>query len=199
MFNKRTFIRWGFNKGRNFLDMKNIKNSIVIKTYHLQRSVCVYYPWQLSTLYLKNRLGLVSILLPSFYFSKATPDKIYFTLSNIRWFKSFVNHIFTFYNSLFNFYYVKIKIRGLGYRLREIIDGFYYFFFNFTNYYYLQTPDNLFISMYKKRLLIVSLNWQVMKLVLSEILLLKTLGPYRLRGIRIPRQIILLKKSGKTV
>lgn len=63
----------------------------------------------------------------------------------------------------------------------------------------MHAPNNLFISMYKKRLLIVSLDWQAMKLVLPEILLSKTLGPYRLRGLRIPRQIILLKKSGKTI
>lgn len=66
--------------------------------------------------------------------------------------------MFTFYNSLLNFFFIKIKIRGLGYRIREIMDGYYYFFFNYTNYYYLYSPDNLFISMYKKRLLMISLN-----------------------------------------
>lgn len=126
-------------------------------------------------------------------------NKISFIFHNAIWFKHFIKHVFTFYNTLFNFYFVKLKIRGLGYRIREISEGYYYFFFNYTNYYYMHSPNNLFITMYKKRLLIISLNWQSLKLVLSEILLLKTLGPYRLRGLRIPRQIILLKKSGKTI
>ena len=172
---------------------------IIRKTYKLQSNMNIYYSWELSTLYLKNKLGLVSILLPSYYFNKISVNKVYFLLPNIKRFKSFIRHIFTFYNTLFNFYYVKVKIRGLGYRLREIIDGFYYFFFNYTNFYYIHVPNNIFISMYKKKLLIISLNWQELKLVLSEILLLKSLGPYRLRGLRIPRQILLLKKSGKSI
>jgi len=42
-------------------------------------------------------------------------------------------------------------------------------------------------------------NFALLKMVFSNILLLKNVGPYRLRGIRYPRQIILLKKGGKTV
>ena len=50
---------------------------------------------------------------------------------------------------------------------------------------------------YKKRFLIMSKNWFVLKLILNHILDLKRVGPYELRGIRLSKTIILKKKSGK--
>jgi hypothetical protein len=65
--------------------------------------------------------------------------------------------------------------------------------------YYIHVPKNIIIKWYKKRIIFISNNFILLKLLFSHILLLKLLGPYRLRGIRYPRQIILLKKGGKKV
>lgn len=169
-----------------------------IKYFNLTK-INIYYSQSLSLFFVRNSLGLLFLYLPSFYFVKQSSHRIIFLFEKAKFFKSFIKHLFILYDRLFNFYYIKIKMRGLGYRIREITQNFYYFFFNYTNYYYFHSPSNFFISVYKKRLLMVSLNWQSLKLVLSQILLLKTLGPYRLRGLRIPRQFVLLKKSGKTI
>ena len=75
----------------------------------------------------------------------------------------------------------------------------YYFFFNYTNMYYFYIPENVLIKWYKKRLILISNNFTVLKILFAHILLLKKLGPYRLRGIRYPRQILLLKKKLKNL
>jgi len=94
-------------------------------------------------------------------------------------------------------YFVKIKIRGLGYRLRSICDTCHYFFFNYTNYFFFFSPSSIVIKTYKKRMLLLSFNWMILKDVLSHILLLRELGPYALHGLRFAKQIVFLKKRTK--
>lgn len=56
---------------------------------------------------------------------------------------------------------------------------------------------NIIIKIYKKRMLLLSLNWSVLKLILSYILTLRKIGPYNLDGIRLLKSMLVLKKSGK--
>lgn len=42
--------------------------------------------------------------------------------------------------------------------MRKLSDLLYYFFFNYTNYFYLYVPSNIFISIYKKRAILVGYN-----------------------------------------
>jgi hypothetical protein len=63
--------------------------------------------------------------------------------------------------------------------------------------YYIYIPKNLLIKWYKKRLILISNDLILIKIIFAEILLLKKLGSYKIIGIRYPRQIILIKKGGK--
>jgi hypothetical protein len=65
--------------------------------------------------------------------------------------------------------------------------------------YYFYVPKNLLIKWYKKRLLLISNDFKLLKLIFAQILLLKKIGVYKLIGIRFPRQIILIKKGGKKI
>jgi hypothetical protein len=96
-------------------------------------------------------------------------------------------------------YFIKLKLRGLGYRVRELYENCYYFFFNYTNFFYIFMPAKSLIKSYRKRILLVSSSWFLLKLITAHILLLKKLGIYNLRGIRFVKHIILLKKSGKKI
>jgi len=88
-------------------------------------------------------------------------------------------------NNLFlDLYFFKLRIKGLGYRLRTIADNFHYIFFNYTNYYYIYIPANLLIKIYKKRLIIISYFWHTLRLFISHLLLLQEIGPYKLYGLR---------------
>jgi hypothetical protein len=74
----------------------------------------------------------------------------------------------------------------------------YSFHFHFINFFYLFLPLNIVTYWYKKRLLLISNNFFILKIVFKCILILKKLGPYRLLGIRYPRQIIIFKNGGKS-
>lgn len=144
-------------------------------------------------------LGIFLLRLPTYYFYIQNSSKISIVFLKNFFFKSFFKHLISFCNRLVILYFLKIKIKGLGFRLRSISDVLYYFFFNYTNFFYFYPPKLLLIRVYKKRMLLLSFNWFLLKLVLSHILLLRRIGPYNFLGLRFKRQIVFLKKSGKKV
>jgi len=113
----------------------------------------VFFSYKLSCLIVKNILGLKFILLPSFYFFKNLDD-IQFIFLKKHFFNSFIKNIFC--NQTIFAYFIKLRIRGLGYRLYSISDLTHFFFFNYTNYYYFFNPKNLLVKTYKKRMLLFS-------------------------------------------
>lgn len=163
----------------------------------LNNNFNLFYQNKSSILYLKGLYGIVSYKLPSFYFWRKNINNLTFIFLNKFFFSSFLRHFFMFYKRLYYIYSVRLKIRGLGYRIRRISNNLYYFFFNYTNMYYFYIPNNILFKWYKKRAVLLSSNFFLLKLLFSQILLLKKIGPYRLRGLRYPRQIIFIKKGGK--
>lgn len=144
------------------------------------------------------RTGIVtSFIMPSLYFGKESVNKYNFLFVSHNHYNSFLTHCLNISNKSFFFFSVKIKIRGLGFRTRELGPNSIYFFFNYTNFFYMLAPTNILLKLYKKRLLVTSPDWSVLKLVLAEILLLKELGPYRLRGSRSPKILYYWKKKNK--
>lgn len=175
--------------------------STMYKKLLLHKSVRFLYSHDLSKLFIRNGRGtIVDINLPSFYFSRVERDSsIEFLFTNKFFFKSFVKCLLSTYNILIKLYFIKIKMSGLGYRLRELVDGFYYFFFNYTNFFYFYPPTSLKVRVYKKRMILVSHYWYLLRLIVSDILILKSLGVYNSRGLRLTKQFFVLKKSGKKI
>ena len=103
------------------------------------------------------------------------------------------------YKYLFFFNFVKLKIKGLGYRIKKISDNLLRFFFGSTNFFYLHIPLNVIAKVKKRRILLVSNNLVILKSLLAHLLLLKKLNVYRIRGLVYPRQIITLKIGKKNL
>lgn len=171
-----------------------------IKSRLLSKNIDLLYSYKLSCFLVKGFSGVFILRLPSFYFcANLNKESIILVFLTRFFFKSFIKHLYALSNRLSIVYFIKLRIRGLGFRIRSISDIIYYFFFNYTNYYYLYSPKTLLIRVYKKRMLFISFDWFLLKLVLGHILLLRKIGPYNLLGLRLRRQIVFLKKSGKKV
>lgn len=177
--------------------MLNLIYKKIVKYYILKKQLNLYFSNKNAYIYLKNRIGLIKLKLPSifYYYKNLTLTKL--SLFNNQNFKSLINNLFNSYKKLNLIYFIKLKIKGLGYRFRKLSTNFYYFFFNYTNMYYINLPKNIIIKWYKKRLILVSFDFNLIKLIMSTIIILKKLGPYQIRGLKYPKQIILLKQKKK--
>jgi hypothetical protein len=179
----------------------NLQQNIYIKykkNYKLTSKFNIYLSYKNFIIFIKGIYGILSLKLPSLYFYIMNKNLISFIFLQKNIFINFIKIFFCKYNKLFYIYWICLKIKGLGYRIRKLSKNLYYFFFNYTNMYYLNIPKNIIIKWYKKRLILVSNDFCSLKILLSTIIILKKLGPYRLRGFKYPRQIILIKKKKKS-
>jgi len=137
--------------------------------------------------------------MPNYYYLKNDKKKLDILYNNKLIFTNLIKNINVFYNKIMYIYSIRLKLRGLGFKIRRVSKNLYYFFFNYINMFYFYIPENILIKWYKKRLLLLSNDFMLLKLIFSQILLLKKIGVYKLIGIRFPRQIILIKKGGKKI
>jgi len=164
---------------------------------NLNKNIEIFFNSNKSIINIRGLYGIFIYKMPSYYFYKLYNNTIKFIFINKFMYTSFIKHFITLYKKLSFLYSVRLRVKGLGYRIRKITNNLYYFFFNYTNMYYFYLPKNVLLKWYKKRLLLISNNLFLIKLLFSHMLLLKNIGPYRLRGLRYPRQIIFIKKGGK--
>ena len=171
--------------------------SIITKNYILNKNIDLTFSKKYNLFILKNVIGIMVFYLPSYYFFRDVNNQISFIFLKKFFFKSFISHFFTNYLNLNHIYIVRLKIKGLGYQIYKITNSLYSFHFHFINYFYAFVPSNIIIHWFKKRIILISNNQIILKIFFKCILVLKKLGPYRLLGIRYPRQIFFLKKGGK--
>jgi len=119
--------------------------------------------------------------------------------SNHFFYASFLAHLFVCIRKFSAMFFLKLKIRGLGYRIRRYAKALYRFYFTRTNYIYFNVPLNLIVRRRKKKLLLISPDYSLVRLVFAHLMLLHTVGPYNRRGFSYPRQIIFLKPKKKIV
>jgi hypothetical protein len=133
---------------------KKIKKNI----YTFPITFDLFFSARLSILFIKSIFGIILIYMPSYYYYYNFNQILNFIFISKFLYNCFINHIFYYYNYISFIYFIKLKIRGLGYRIRQLCDNLYYFFFNYTNFFYLYVPNNLIIKSYRKRFLLLSSN-----------------------------------------
>src|SRR5271165_682742 len=106
---------------------------------------------------------------------------------------SFLRHFFCNYNRLFSFYYFRLKLKGLGYRIYKVSKFLIKIFFNRNNFFYLHIPVCILNKYRTRRLFFLSLNYNKLRLFIINLLLLKKFLSYKIIGLIYPYKIILMK------
>jgi hypothetical protein len=131
--------------------------------------------------------------LPSIFFFKANDNNYKFLFLNKFKYIAFLKHLFNFYNKFFCFYYFNLKLKGLGYRVFQLSKNLIKIFFNRSNFFYLHIPKCILLKYRTRRFFFLSTDFNILKVTILHLLLLKEFIIYRLNGIYYTRQIILIK------
>jgi hypothetical protein len=142
---------------------------------------------------MKKKSRFFFLKLPSIYFIKLKKNLISFFFLKIFHYISFFRHIMHLYNKLCSFYYLRLKLKGLGYRIIHISTKLIKIFFNRSNFFYIHLPNTILFKYKIRRLFFLSTKLIDIRNLLINLLLLKKYIIYRLSGLFYPRQIILLK------
>lgn len=145
--------------------------------------------------FFRSQRGIFMLRLGSFFFFKETKEGVVFVFPTKEIFKRFISGLFN--NFKVFFYYFKLKVRGLGYRIKRITQRLFRFFMGTTNFFFFHVPKDILVRARRRRMLLISYNKASLNLVFSHLLLLKRLVPYQLRGVFFPKQVILLKPGKK--
>ena len=152
---------------------------------------------------INNRIMLIKFNYKN-CFIKLPPSFFFIYKNNIlnilfiykMFYKYFIKYIFKFYSKFFPFYHFKLKLKGLGFRIRILSKFLIRIYFNRTNYYYMHIPSVVLLKYRTRQLFFLSMNYITLKLSIINMLLLKKHSVYRYNGIIFPK-IMLLMKPGK--
>lgn len=125
---------------------------------NIKLGIDLFFSKNENSLLIKGAYGIISLKMPTKYYYKIKNNNIYFIFNNIFYFKSFIAHFMYSCNYISVVYFVKFKMRGLGYKMRKITNSLFYFFYNYTNYYYFFLPFGLLMNIYKKRAILIGYN-----------------------------------------
>lgn len=167
------------------------KNNII--NFFFGKNFKIYFLLKNNYVILEKKSRFFFLKLPYIYFFKGINQFLSFIFINYFHFISFFKHIIQFYNKLSSFYYLKLKLKGLGYRIIHISKFLIKFFFNRNNFFYVHLPNTILFRYKIRRLFFLSTKLMDLKNLMINILLLKKYIIYRLSGLFYPRQIILLK------
>ena len=168
--------------------MKEINNE-----FFFGKDFNIYFFLKKGFIIIKKKSRFFFIKLTYIYFYKKNIYIISFFFFKFLHYMSFFRHILHFYNKLCSFYYLRLKLKGLGYRIIHISTFLIKIFFNRSNFFYVHLPKTILFKYKIRRLFFLSTKLTDLRNLLINLLLLKKYIIYRLSGLFYPRQIILLK------
>jgi hypothetical protein len=124
-------------------------NYVIIKRYNFNKYYNFYFSYSHSCLFVQHFLGTAYFFLPSYFFYSQSLQYCKFLFINYKFFQQFFTHFVTMMGR-YSIYFIKIRIRGLGYRLRSICDTCHYFFFNYTIIFFFLIHYQLLLKLIKK-------------------------------------------------
>ena len=89
-------------------------------TYSFSKRANFFIVPEKSLFLVQNIFGFIIIKLPSYYFYKSTINTVSFIFVGKKYFISFLHHLSYYYERLCKLFFVRLKVKGLGFKLKKI-------------------------------------------------------------------------------
>jgi len=165
------------------------------KSYIFSKNFSLFY--FKSSFFVLSDNGYLILKLPQIYYEKRYAEKLSLIFLSYYHFQSLLKSIITVYDRLCLYYFSRLRLKGLGYRIKYISESLYKFYFVFVNFYYLHIPLSIIFKKRGKILIFFSSNFWVLQTLLSKLVLLKATIPYIKSGLLFPKSIVILRVGKK--
>jgi hypothetical protein len=125
----------------------------VLRKYFLKNIVDLFFDFFNNIFFLRTQTGFFFFKLPCYFFFY---NKSFFFYEK-KLLTSFVAQISFVLRFFFSFFFVRFKIRGLGYRIKHITNNIIRFFIGTTNFFYFLAPFSIFLRARRRRLVLISM------------------------------------------
>ncbi len=172
-----------------------MKVKILFNNLLFLKNLKIVFFKKLNLLLLKSKMGLIFLNLPNYYFFFSNENLIKFIFLNKYKFYSFFKQIFFFYSLFFKIFFFRIKLKGLGYRIKKINKKLLKIFMAYNHFFYFYIPDNIFFWRKKRKLLIISFDKIKLNNLFYQLLILKKMDFYeKTKAFIVPKKILFIKK-----
>lgn len=165
--------------------------------YSFSKTTKFYLVPEKSLFLLQGPLGFHLLRLPAYYFYKSTSASVSFIFTRKENFISFLKHLSYLHQRLLKFFFVRLRLLGLGYQLKRLGAFLFRFYFTMEMFTYFHIPSNVVFRSRKGKILMVSNNLSLLKSLVAQLLLLRKAGGYNKRGIWFSRSVLFLRKRRK--
>jgi len=165
--------------------------------YFLDKNFSLFFDKINNLMYFYNDVYKYKIYLPNFYVNK----RLYFIFFNKYKFFSFFKAFINKYKYLNKFFFFKLKLRGLGYKIFIVNKNLVKFFFGDKCYTYLHLPFGIFAfrrrRKMKRRIIFFSYNYERLNNFLKYVIGMKKIDYYERNNIFIEKNKIIYFKKRK--
>ena len=150
---------------------------------------------KLNILLIKGKFGIIFLYLPKYYFYKLENNKFLFCFLNKYFFYYLLKQFFFIYKKFYKFFYFRLRLKGLGYRIKRMTKKIYRFFLAYNHYFYFFVPIDIYIWQKKRNFLALSIDKIRINNLFNQLLLIKKLDFFeRTNSFIVPKKILFLKK-----
>jgi len=144
--------------------------------------------------------GTLILKMPKIFFYKLISKNLFslIFLNNYHYL-SFLKIFNVFYNRLYSYYTFRLRLKGKGYRMKKISKYLFRFYFIKVNYIYLHVPNSVLVKLKKNRIFFLSYNFCILQILMTYMLLMKTITVYNRKGLLYPREMVLMKPGKKKI
>src|SRR5581483_1203414 len=108
--------------------------------FHFSKNFNIKFLLKQNYIILIKKSRFFLLKLPYIYFYKLKEKFISFFFYNYFCYITFFKHIIHFYNKLSSFYYLRLKLKGLCYRIVHLSKSLFKIFFNRSNFFSMHIP-----------------------------------------------------------
>jgi len=150
----------------------------------------------LNMLLFKVYGGVLVLHMPLHFFLRySTMQSLEFIFTEKIFFTNFIKQFINYLALISKVFFLKIKLKGLGYRIKKYNKSIYRFFVGYNHYFYFYTPLHVIIWYKKRNVIMLSLDKIKLNNIFNQLLLLKKLDFFeRTNSFISQKKILYLKK-----
>jgi hypothetical protein len=128
---------------------------IFLKKFVLNNIIDFFFDYFNNILFSRTFTGFFFFKMPCFFFFSVLDLNFIFLKKKLL--MSFIAQISFALRFFFSFFFVRFKMRGLGYRVKHITNNIIRFFIGTTNFFYFLAPLSIYLRARRRRLLLISM------------------------------------------
>lgn len=129
-----------------------------------------------GVMYLYNTWAVLYLVMPSYYFKLETSNKLSLCFTRLNFYKVVLKSFLNMYKNIHYFYFFRLKLKGLGFRLTRLSQKLFMMFFGAYNFIYLHISMLVFTR--GRNIIILDNDKKLLNIIFYQLLILKKMDLY---------------------